>query len=676
MMHPFRRPLMATLLPLSTLLWRSTASSSSRSLLIALSSPSRPLSSARRLAFQNNHATDAFRRPQLQHQSPIIATAFSNNGKRSSGTTLITSRSTSRSTYLKSTTPSQVEGASSTSTTTSKDSAHKPIPTILLAGFLGSGKTSALKHLLENNSNIKIGTIVNDVASVNIDAKLISNISDPNRNGADVDGNNFLEANAEGVVELQNGCACCSLKDELFASVERLTRGGERELDAIVVELSGVADPSAVRENWEDARLQGHPATRIATLSRTVTVIDACTFGTDWMTWDTAGERPYWTESEEACEAVRNVPELLAEQVEAADLLLVNKIDLAGEDQVGVATGVARGLNDKAEVMEVEFGRVGAGELLGKMMEKEEVEEEEGHSHGHEHSSHDHSHEHSSHDHSHEHSAKHDDEASACTEPDCTDTSHSHSHEHSSSECNEPDCTDPSHSHSHEHTSECEDPDCTDTSHSHSHDHKSATAADQLGITSFVYSASTPFNSQRLLTLLNRWPVPIKDSLDFGLVMDMGDKESPNKAENQHPAFRGVLRSKGFCWMAPMKWSSSAGNGDVWRHDTAMYWSHAGKHFGITTAGKWWATLTKEQMKPNFVNNQEEYERILREDWVSEEWGDRRQELVFIGSRLDEEEIREALDECLCTEEEMVAYRAQLRSYLDAIAATAPNPLM
>jgi len=158
--------------------------------------------------------------------------------------------------------------------------------------------------------------------------------------------------------------------------------------------------------------------------------------------------------------------------------------------------------------------------------------------------------------------------------------------------------------------------------------------------------------------------------------MDMGDKESPNKAENQHPAFRGVLRSKGFCWMAPMKWSSSAGNGDVWRHDTAMYWSHAGKHFGITTAGKWWATLTKEQMKPNFVNNQEEYERILREDWVSEEWGDRRQELVFIGSRLDEEEIREALDECLCTEEEMVAYRAQLRSYLDAIAATAPNPLM
>jgi len=585
-----------------------------------------------------------------------------------------------------------VEGASSISTTTSKDddddSARKPIPTILLAGFLGSGKTSALKHLLENNSNIKIGTIVNDVASVNIDAKLISNISDSNTNGADVDGNNFLEAYAEGVVELQNGCACCSLKDELFTSIERLTRGGERELDAIVVELSGVADPKAVRENWEEATLQGHPATRIATLSRTVTVIDACTFGTDWMTWDTAGERPYWTESEEACEAVRNVPELLAEQVEAADLLLVNKVDLAGEEQVSVATGVARGLNDKAELMEVEFGRVGAGELLGKMMVEEEVEEEEGHSHGHEHSSH---------DHGHEHSAKHDDEASACTEPDCTDTSHSHSHEHSSSEsnepactdtshshshehssseCNEPDCTDPSHSHSHEHTSECEDPDCTDTSHSHSHDHKSATAADQLGITSFVYSASTPFNSQRLLTLLNRWPVPIKESLDFGLVMDMGDKESPNKQENQHPAFRGVLRSKGFCWMAPMQWSSSVGNGDVWRHDTSMYWSHAGKHFGITTAGKWWATLSKEQMKPNFVNNQEEYERILREDWVSEEWGDRRQELVFIGSRLDEEEIREALDECLCTEEEMVMYRAQLRSYLDAIAATAPNPLM
>jgi len=470
----------------------------------------------------------------------------------------------------------------------------------------------------------------------------------------------------------------------------KLTKGGERELDAIVVELSGVADPVAVRDNWKQAELQGHPATRLASLSRTVTLIDACTFGTDWMTWDTAGERNSWTEDAEDCAAPRKVPELLAEQVEAADLLLVNKIDLAGEKQVGVASAVARGLNDKAAIMEVEFGRVSAEELLGKMLNeetvKDKVEEKEcsGHSHDDEQKSHDHGHDHASEEACAEpkcadtsHSHGHDHEASAkevCAEPACTDTSHSHSHEHSSSssECNDADCTDESHSHSHDHTSDCEDPECSDTSHSHSHDHAPTkeTHADQLGITSIVYKTPTPFNSQRLLGLLNRWPVPIKDALDFGLVMNMGQgKKLDDNTEvlDEHRAFVGVLRSKGFCWMAPNIWSNQQG-GDPWRHDTAMYWSHAGKHFGINTAGKWWGSLSKDQMKPYFANNMEEYDRIIREDWISEEWGDRRQELVFIGTGLDEEEIRAALDDCLCTEEEMVEYRAELKNYLDTVS--------
>ena len=379
------------------------------------------------------------------------------------------------------------------------------------------------------------------------------------------------------------------------------------------------------------------------------------------MTWDSAGDRDKWTEMGDDCAGVRKVPELLAEQVEAADLLIVNKIDLAGEKQVGVASGVARGLNDKASVMEVAFGKVDAKDLLGKLLEEEviAVEEEAKEDHGH------------SHDHKH---------SSECNEPDCTDTSHSHDHKHESSaasDCNDPDCTDDSHSHSHSHghtsESDCNDTDCTDTSHSHSHEHTSAatkTAADQLGITSFVYRSSKPFNSQRLLKLLNQWPVPIKDSLDFGLVMGMGNKEGnlDDSTMEENRAFVGVLRSKGFCWMSPTQWSNTPGN-DVWRHDTAMYWSHAGKHFGISSAGKWWGSLTKEQMKPYFASNMEEYDRIMREDWVSEDWGDRRQELVFIGSNLDEDDIRKALDDCLCTDEEMELYCAQLQNFLDTTAS-------
>ena len=363
------------------------------------------------------------------------------------------------------------------------------MPIILLAGFLGSGKTSTLKHLLENNSNIKIGTIVNDVASVNIDAKLIANSSSRG---------SLVESGAQGVIELQNGCACCSIADELFSSIIELTQNGRRDLDAIVIELSGVADPQAVVSNWKEETSRGHPATRIASLEKTVTLVDACTFGTDWMSWDIVADRDEWMQRDAPTAIERKVPELLAEQVEAADLLLVNKIDIAGGEQSKVATGVARGLNEKASVVETEFGRVDVKELLGKLLDQE-VEETDSRNAGH---SHEHSHEHSGHDHEHSHAHQHSEHEAS-----------SHSHDHGD---HEPECDHPSHSHSHshEHSSDCSDPECTDTSHSHSHDH-AALAENHLGITSFVYKTAVPFNTKRLMILLNSWPIPIKDDLDL-----------------------------------------------------------------------------------------------------------------------------------------------------------------
>jgi len=147
-----------------------------------------------------------------------------------------------------------------------QDTVTKKTPIILLAGFLGTGKTTTLKHLLENTEGTKIGVVVNDVASVNIDAKLVSSM--PN-------------SASEDMIELQNGCACCSLSDELFTSVETLFKPknkNPRSYDAIVVELSGVADPMAIAATWKAAEGSDRfPATELANISKIVTMIDSAT---------------------------------------------------------------------------------------------------------------------------------------------------------------------------------------------------------------------------------------------------------------------------------------------------------------------------------------------------------------------------------------------------------------
>ena len=345
--------------------------------------------------------------------------------------------------------------------------------------------------------------------------------------------------------------------------------------------------------------------------------------------------------------------------MEAADLLLVNKVDLAGRERATTAGAVARGLNARARVVEAEFGRVDARELLGGTLEAAERAEEDGRRRR------DHRHDHD-HGHGHGHSAAHDHEALAEER-----SPHDHGHGHGDAvDCDshhEDDAT-ASHSHSHSHTSDCSDPDCTDDSHSHSHSRRPQ-AENHLGITSFVYSSSVPFHSQRLLELLNQWPIPIKDSLDLEVEREGAPKEA-TAATGQPSAFAGVLRSKGFCWLAPTRWAVGPGN-DAWRHDAAMVWSHAGKHFGLKAEGRWWAALGPEGRRSLLARRPGEGDRVRREDWSSEEWGDRRQELVFIGRDLDEGEIRAALDACLCTEEEMAAYRAALGDYLEATRATA-----
>ncbi|CAB9512740.1 CobW domain-containing protein [Seminavis robusta] len=543
-----------------------------------------------------------------------------------------------------------------------QESITKKTPIILLAGFLGTGKTTTLKHLLENTEGSRIGVIVNDVASVNIDAKLVSSMP---------------ESASEDMIELQNGCACCSLSDELFTSVETLfqpkrsgilRRKKAREYDAIVVELSGVADPQAVRATWTAAAGSDRfPATEMAEISKIVTMIDSCTFATDYMTWDAVAQRPGWAEPGDDCAGNRKVAELLAEQVEAANLILVNKIDMATEEEVEVSSKVARALNEKATLHNVAFGKISPSEILElgttdllvdfKEEKDEAAAETSGHSHGHDH---------------------------ACEEPGCTDESH----DIATIAMLAKSLVAPMKATiiatiatATTMLAKIRDAPMkamiiatTTTMLAKNRDvlMKAMIIPTNQEMPALILVSARPFNTNRLMAMLNTWPIPVKDVLDLKVLEDAQSEgyDMGDGLIKQDSPFVGVLRSKGFCWLAPTKWSGA--NWDAYRHDTAMYWSHAGKHFGLSSNGKWWGSIQmydkwEEYMKKLFKDNMAEYERIMREDFVSEEFGDRRQELVFIGMNLDQAEITKTLDDCLLSDEELETYRQNLRNYQDVL---------
>lgn len=546
---------------------------------------------------------------------------------------------------------------------------NKLIPITLLAGFLGSGKTTTLKYLLENKENMKIGVIVNDVASVNIDAKLITSSSTTNDNEI------MSEHNS---IELENGCACCSLSDELLVSIERLIQlkqNNEQEssssFDEIIIELSGVADPASVLLNFEQAQIQKHPVTLLSNITNIVTLIDSTTFGNDFMTQHLVRNRDNWMPSEEDCIGNRQISELLVEQVECANTILLNKIDLATEDQVATASNVASGLNEYAILKTIEYGRISVKDFFIKddndsatTICEDPACIDTSHSHSHQHSDDEDDNVSNTHSHAHEES---------CSDPTCSDPSHDHSHSHDHNKsCNDPECTDTSHDHSHDHNS-CSDPDCTDSSHdhSHSHDHNAKnTATSNLGISNFVYKSTRPFHPIRIMSLLYTWPI-LHNQNDLDLTLFTNPQTEDNIPEDmkENPFF-GVLRSKGFSWIAPSSFfNDRVILSDVWRHNTAMYWSHAGKYFGLNTAGQWWGSISKDQMKEYFTENSAEYERIITQDFVSDEFDDRRQELVFIGVNMNEDGIRKRLEECECTDDEMKMYREKLEDHEASLLA-------
>lgn len=224
---------------------------------------------------------------------------------------------------------------------------NKKLPVTVLSGFLGAGKTSLLNHVLHNKAGKKVAVIVNDMSEVNIDAQA-------------VERENVLSRTEEKLVEMSNGCICCTLREDLMVEVERLAKADR--FDYLLIESTGISEPVPVAQTFSYVDPNNAiDLTAYSYIDTMVTVVDCFNFARDYGSADTLLDRELTDDDWDN----RTIVNLLTDQIEFANVIVLNKADLVSEETMGTLEAAIHKLNPGAKLIRAQFGQVDPNQIMG-----------------------------------------------------------------------------------------------------------------------------------------------------------------------------------------------------------------------------------------------------------------------------------------------------------------------